>query len=218
MVIHTPQVGVPVMFSLLCTLCLCACAPQSTGNNPTAQSLTPASPSSVTSPVATPAASAPPSKVKSTQPFNQKSTIAPAASPTNPAIAQAQPTSKANSKANSKGNSMSSTTSNLTLTQADSGKTIVLKQGQLLILHLDENPTTGYRWSLPQLDGKVLQLSKDQFNPASGGAMGAGGQRILTFQAGTPGQVTLALKNQREWERNSDGIAQFNLTLKIVEE
>src|SRR6476620_4672331 len=89
--------------------------------------------------------------------------------------------------------------SELTLSQADSGTVLNLKRGQTLTLRLDENSTTGYRWSLSALDTEVLQLKSDDMNLGSNLGMGGGGQRVFTFQANNPGRVKLQLKNLREW-------------------
>lgn len=108
--------------------------------------------------------------------------------------------------------------SDITLTNADNGKTLTLKTGQTITLRLAENPTTGYRWSIPVLNAQVLQLTDDRFDPSSSGAIGGGGQRTLTFQAQQPGQMSLSLKNRREWEDESSAIESFTVTIQIVAE
>ncbi|MEB3292390.1 MAG: protease inhibitor I42 family protein [Synechococcales bacterium] len=200
MIVPKAIVSTTIM-SLLGSLSLSACTASYTPNKPSAQSLNP-----------TPSPSAS-SIAKSPTPSTNQPTQKPIAT-------------SATSKGNSKGKSMSSPTSSnqasssnaaaVTLSQADSGKTVTLQQGQTLILQLDENPTTGYRWELPSLPATELQLMRDQFTSSNSGAMGAGGQRTLTFQAGNPGQVNLVLHNRRAWESVGQGVAQFNLTLKIV--
>lgn len=107
--------------------------------------------------------------------------------------------------------------SEVTLSQADSGTVFTLKRGQTLILRLDENPTTGYRWSLPALDTEVLQFKSDDFNRVSNTGIGAGGQRVFTFQANNPGQVKLGLKNLREWVGEESTIKQFQVTVQVSE-
>ncbi len=107
--------------------------------------------------------------------------------------------------------------SDIILSNVDNGKTIALTSGQKLILQLSENPTTGYRWSLPMLKPEILRLVDDRFDLSSPVAMGSGGQRILTFQANHPGQLSLNLKNRREWEEEASAIGSFNLLIQVSE-
>ena len=107
--------------------------------------------------------------------------------------------------------------SEMTLSQVDNGKIVALKRGQILLLHLDENPTTGYRWSKPILDTQVLQLKSDNFNLPRNAGMGGGGQHVFTFQANNPGQVKLQLKNLREWAGEQSAIEQFEVTVQVIE-
>ncbi len=107
--------------------------------------------------------------------------------------------------------------SEITLSNADQGKTLTLKPGQKIILRLAENPTTGYRWSLPNLTSQVLQLTSDRFEQPNTPAMGTGGQRILTFQAHQVGQVNLTLKNRREWENEASAVESFQITIQVAE-
>lgn len=107
--------------------------------------------------------------------------------------------------------------SEVTLSQADSGTVLTLKRGQILILRLDENSTTGYRWSLPALDTEVLQLKSDDINLPSNTGIGGGGQRVFTFEANNPGQVKLQLKNLRDWVGDESTIEQFQVTVQVSE-
>jgi inhibitor of cysteine peptidase len=107
--------------------------------------------------------------------------------------------------------------SEVTLSQVDNGKVVALKRGQMLMLYLDENPTTGYRWSKPTLDTQVLQLKSDNFNLPSNAGMGGGGQHLFTFQANNPGQAKLQLKNLREWAGEQSPIEQFEVTVQVIE-
>jgi inhibitor of cysteine peptidase len=105
--------------------------------------------------------------------------------------------------------------SEITLSNADNGKTITLKPGQTLTLQLTENPTTGYRWSIVPFNDQLLKLSDDRFDLPNASGMGSGGQRILTFKATRTGQVNLTLNQKREWEDSA--LESFNLTLEIRE-
>ncbi|MBD2213003.1 protease inhibitor I42 family protein [Nostoc linckia FACHB-104] len=117
--------------------------------------------------------------------------------------AQSQPTSQSMSE--------------VTLSKVNNGQVVTLKCRQILIVHLDENPTTGYRWSKPTLDTQVLQLKSDKFNLPSNAGIGSGGQHVFTFQANNPGHVKLQLKNLREWAGEQSNIEQFEVTVQVIE-
>lgn len=58
----------------------------------------------------------------------------------------------------------------LTLTHADKGKSFEARQNDVIILRLPENPTTGYRWALEEMDEEILKLKDSDFalSPDSG--------------------------------------------------
>lgn len=79
----------------------------------------------------------------------------------------------------------------VTLTEADAGRSIAVTPGQHVVVRLPENPTTGYRWSVPV----ALEVAADTYE-RGGGGVGAGGQRVLTLVA--PAQATqVELRLQR---------------------
>ncbi|UIE36792.1 protease inhibitor I42 family protein [Leptodesmis sichuanensis] len=108
--------------------------------------------------------------------------------------------------------------SDITLTNADNGKTLTLKPGQTLTLRLPENPTTGYRWSISSLNAQVLQLIDDRFESSSAAAIGGGGQRVLTFQAQQPGQISLSLNNRREWQDAASPLESFTVMIQVAQQ
>lgn len=107
--------------------------------------------------------------------------------------------------------------SEVTLSKLNNGQFVTLKRGQILILTLEENSTTGYRWSKPTLNTQVLQLKSDNFNLANNTGIGGGGQRVFTFQANNLGQVKLQLKNFREWTGEQSTVESFEVTVQVIE-
>jgi inhibitor of cysteine peptidase len=107
--------------------------------------------------------------------------------------------------------------SEVTLSTIDNGKIVSLKKGQMLVIRLDENPTTGYRWSTPTLNTQVLELKSDQFNQLGHGAIGGGGQRVFIFQANNVGQTKLQIQKRREWASEQSVIDQFEATIEVIE-
>ncbi len=103
----------------------------------------------------------------------------------------------------------------LTLTRADNGKSIPLHITDLLVLSLDENPTTGFQWAVESSGGGLVQLQASEYTQATGPGVGRGGQRKLTFKAQRVGTGQLKLKLWREWQGDDSIAERFALTLQI---
>lgn len=109
----------------------------------------------------------------------------------------------------------------LTVTEANSGESLELQQGQQLIVRLPANPSTGYAWA--QADPGNSLLKED--NPSvfeqdlSGGnppPAGAGGAEVFTLSSDSPGQQTLKLEYLRPWETGVPpaNSVSYNVTVK----
>ncbi|HAJ38685.1 MAG TPA: hypothetical protein DCL15_23710 [Chloroflexi bacterium] len=84
----------------------------------------------------------------------------------------------------------------VTLTDADAGKRIDMAAGDVLVVELANNPSTGYAWTLIANDGAVLRLQPDSGfaeAPATEGMTGAGGVQRFVLRALTPGVVDLEI-------------------------
>jgi len=97
----------------------------------------------------------------------------------------------------------------IVLTQAHSGQTVQAKPGDMVIIRLAENPTTGYRWEIAA--GPVL--SGDEFAVA-GGAPGAGGERVLRFSVAGPGRTQVSAVLRRQWESGATPQARFDVMIE----
>ena len=92
------------------------------------------------------------------------------------------------------------------------GEPIALALGQIAILRLPENPTTGYRW-VPSADHFTLVDDMFASDPHSG--VGGGGARTLRFEATAPGSGTIAIALRRAWENESNAIDRRTYTFFI---
>ncbi len=102
-----------------------------------------------------------------------------------------------------------------TLTEADAGKTIQLKNGDTLVVTLDGNITTGYNWEmLPQDPAILKQLGEPEVVPDSA-ALGAGGKITLKLQAVKTGQASLTLIYHRPWEKDVPPEKTFEVTILV---
>ena len=93
------------------------------------------------------------------------------------------------------------------------GARIELPCGGVALVRLKENPTTGYRWSLEDAGGLVLEASAPL---TGGGAVGAAGVHEFRLRAIQPGLSQIQLKHWREWQGDSSVIARFNITVQIT--
>lgn len=80
----------------------------------------------------------------------------------------------------------------------DFGKPVGLHIGDTIIIELQENPTTGFRWQISA--GSHLVISGDQLVPGKDVAPGGGGTRILKLGAVATGNGVIRLQLRREWE------------------
>jgi inhibitor of cysteine peptidase len=88
-------------------------------------------------------------------------------------------------------------------TEADSGHPVALRIGQELILTLNSNPSTGYRWMRTDTETSVLvTLGKPAYQPG-GRLLGASGMELWKFRAERNGVPTLKLEYRRPWEKNT---------------
>ena len=109
--------------------------------------------------------------------------------------------------------SMSSTVDGKThvFTEQQSCPTLLeMDRGQTLEVLLNENPSTGYVWSLaeqPKLFKveEVFQSAQQQQAAAADATpvLGAGGQKTYRFTALTAGEELLHLKHARAWEKTA---------------
>ncbi len=99
------------------------------------------------------------------------------------------------------------------LTKAQHGERISAKTGDILVIRLQENPTTGYQWIF-RIIGDLTYISDDFILDAV--AIGAGGERCLRFIAQHTGIVQIEAVLRRIWE--SDAIHHqdvFNILIEV---
>jgi predicted secreted protein/N-acetylneuraminic acid mutarotase len=88
--------------------------------------------------------------------------------------------------------------------EADDDGQVELELGKLLVVTLESNPSTGYRWELLNNNESILkQFGQAEYKPADTSEppiVGAGGWEIFRFKAVNAGQMTLELIYHRSWE------------------
>jgi inhibitor of cysteine peptidase len=94
---------------------------------------------------------------------------------------------------------------------SDNGSKVELATGQILVITLESNPTTGYSWQVVDSGGAMLQqVGEAEFQPQSD-LMGASGVEVLRFEAITTGQAKIELAYQRPWEKDVAPLETFSI-------
>lgn len=85
------------------------------------------------------------------------------------------------------------------VSEKDAGKVIVLDSNALLVLNLQANPSTGYRWEVKNVDHKVLNQAGDIEFKSDSKLMGAPATEVMRLQGVAAGKTTLELVYRRPW-------------------
>jgi inhibitor of cysteine peptidase len=84
------------------------------------------------------------------------------------------------------------------------GRSEIVKRGDTIAVHLDANPSTGYRWELTRLAGaSVVQVGLADYQPETSAGVprvGAPGHATFRFRAMQPGTSSIDLAYRRPFE------------------
>ena len=100
----------------------------------------------------------------------------------------------------------------------DNGGQVTLRQGQILAVTLESNPTTGYSWYMVEKQDSILEKFGDTLyfpSEQDDGTVGAGGWEILYFKSINIGQETLELIYRRSWETDVEPIKTFSIDVVV---
>ena len=101
------------------------------------------------------------------------------------------------------------------LAAADNGHTIELTTGQIVIITLEANPTTGYTWEVAEAPGgQVMRQAGEIEFESDSDAIGAGGVQIFRFEVLNAGQTNLTPIYHRPWEKDVEPLDTF--TLQVI--
>ncbi len=99
----------------------------------------------------------------------------------------------------------------------DADSQVELEQGQILVITLESNPTTGYRWEQVENQESILE-QEAEFKPSETGEpplVGAGGWEIFRFKTISAGQMTLQLVYHRPWEEGVEPLKTFSIQVVV---
>jgi inhibitor of cysteine peptidase len=104
----------------------------------------------------------------------------------------------------------------LELTQADNGKSVEARPGDLIIIRLPENPTTGFRWTVDKMDSLRVEAQGSSFSVARDAAVGGGGERTFSFKVkGEGGAGNIGLQLRRPWEGDASVVERYGVTVNV---
>jgi len=101
------------------------------------------------------------------------------------------------------------------VTQRDNGGVVSARVGDHIVLHLAENPTTGYVWAFDALDENTLELEGSEWQ-AAGPGTGTGGDREWRLGPRQAGTTRVELKRWRPWAGDASVLERFGFTVEIT--
>ena len=103
------------------------------------------------------------------------------------------------------------------LTSQNNGATHTLKPGTQIAIHLEENPSTGYVWTVDGADEEVVTVADAGYQPPEGPAIGQGGMHAFLVTAKSPGTAEIRLKHWRSWQGERSVTERFRVTISVIE-
>ena len=117
------------------------------------------------------------------------------------------------------GTSAGNQSEDVILSAKDDGGQIEVDAGQALVLTLESNPTTGFRWEVVEMEDAVLRPKGEaEFKLASeldSPPPGTGGVEIFRFEAVNAGETLLELVYHRPWEEGVEPLETFSVRVIV---
>ncbi len=98
----------------------------------------------------------------------------------------------------------------------DNGRVAQIPIGRRFRIRLEENPTTGYKWSQPDFAADCLRLESDEYIRHEGAGVGGGGVREFGFIPIAECRTTIHLTKRRPWETGVTPGATFELSIVVT--
>ena len=101
------------------------------------------------------------------------------------------------------------------LTVGNNGSQLKAHPADEIVVRLRENPSTGFRWQIDQVDGP-LTFNGESFVLDSPPQIGGGGVHEFRFLATAPGSARLALRHWQAWEGESSVRERFSVDVTLM--
>jgi inhibitor of cysteine peptidase len=101
------------------------------------------------------------------------------------------------------------------INESQNGTGVDLHTGDMLVITLDGNPTTGYQWEmLPNMDG-IVELQGDPEYKSGGNQVGSGWKYSFSVKAVKAGTTRVDLKYYRSFEAGVPPIQTFSIDITV---
>lgn len=107
--------------------------------------------------------------------------------------------------------------SEILITRLDHGSTCLANQGDVILIRLEENITTGYQWDIGMVDDSMVELLDSEYYSSSKkeGLLGSPGTRTFRFKTKSSGTAPIRLRLRRPWDPVDTAIEYFEVFLQI---
>jgi len=105
--------------------------------------------------------------------------------------------------------------SEILITSHDQGSTFAVNQGDVIVIRLEENLTTGYQWEVGMIDSSMVELLETDYSPSHVAGLGGGGTRTFRFRAKSPGSQQIQLRLRRSWDPVDVAIERFEVNVQV---
>lgn len=104
----------------------------------------------------------------------------------------------------------------VTLGSEQHGQSVPASVGDVVVVRLPENPTTGFRWQVDRLDEGTVEQVEDTYDGGPSAAVGGGGTRALAFRVKAPAPTVIELEYRRPWEDRGTGSDRWRVELVVA--
>ncbi|KJU84691.1 proteinase inhibitor I42, chagasin [Candidatus Magnetobacterium bavaricum] len=110
---------------------------------------------------------------------------------------------------------------NVKLDIGNNGEQITVKEGTIIEIVLEGNPTTGYSWFIQNLETKYVVLISEKTSPKHSPSeyphrVGGSTHFIWHFKTITKGNTEIKLNYYRSWEGISSAVEHFKIKVTII--
>jgi inhibitor of cysteine peptidase len=105
-----------------------------------------------------------------------------------------------------------------TLTENNNGQSLNLKANNSVVIKLESNITTGFRWNLSnETDTSIVSLVSSDYKQANtdNKLVGAGGYETFTFKANSQGNTSIILTYNKSWEEGVAPLKTFKINVTV---
>jgi len=103
------------------------------------------------------------------------------------------------------------------LDESQEGRALTPRLRDEIHVSLEENPTTGYVWTLADDASAALSLVMDEYEEqSSDDVIGGGGRRHLHFRVTHPGNARIRLEKRRPWQQAATAVSTFEAIVNAL--